>query len=178
MNYILTKHAKQRRPHHEIKEDQYLINWLNEFDKKYDFSSLKIGGAYKIYIGYNTAIIKKEQKNSIRLITFRGFKVPIEKFNFKNLKIRETENRDAILKPIYRINYHQKTIKCGTIVKNTKTQDKYRLCLRKNLDKKFIIPDFEEDIYFNIFDEIVQFVSRNKDDEKYYLNTFQRKENY
>ena len=178
MNYILTNHAKQRRPHHTIKEDQYLIDWLEAFNKKYNFSSLKIGGAYKIYIGYNTAIIKRKHKNNIILITFRGFKTPIEKFNFDSLKIRETENRDAILKPIYRINYNKKTIKCGKIVKNTKTKDKYRLCLKKNLDIKFIIPDFEEDIYFNTFDEIEQFVTKCIDDEKYYLNQFERKSKY
>jgi len=178
MNYILTKHAKQRRPHHPIKEDAYLKNWLEAFDRKYDFSTLKINSAYKIYLGYNTAIIKKNDKNTIVLITFRGFKESIEKFSFDNLKMRETENRDAILKPIYRINYMQKTIKCGSIVKNTKTDDRYRLCLKKNLDTKFIIPDFEEDIYFNTFDEIEQFVGKNKEDEKYYLKIFTRKEEY
>lgn len=178
MNYILTKHSKQRRPHHPIKEDQYLINWLKAFDEKYDFSTLKIDGAYKIYIGYNTAIIKRKHKNNITLITFRGFKAPIEKFNFDSLKIREVENRDAILKPIYRINYNNRTIKCGKIVKNTKTKDKYRLCLKKTLDVKFVIPDFKEDIYFNTFNEIEQFVTKNMDDEKYYLNQFERKEEH
>ena len=175
MNYIFTKHAKQRRPHHPIKEDQYLINWLNAFDKKYDFSSLKIDGAYKIYIGYNTAIIKRKPKDNIVLITFRGFKIPIENFDFDSLKIRETQNRDAILKPIYRINYKEKTIKCGTILKNTKTKDKYRLCLKKNLNSKFIISNYEEDIYFNTFDEIEQFITKNKNNGHYYLNQFERK---
>jgi len=30
---MITKHSKQRQPDHEIKEDQYLINWINIFNK-------------------------------------------------------------------------------------------------------------------------------------------------
>ncbi len=175
MKYIITNHSKQRRPHHSIKEDKFLLNWMKAFDNKFNFSSLKINSAYKIHYKSNTIIIKRKKENIVVLITFRGFPDSIEKFDFDKLIFREVENRDARLLAIHRINFNGKIVKCGRVLRNTQTKEKYRLTLKKSLDVKFKIPCFEEYIDFNNFKDIEQFVNKDVNDGLFYLNQFERR---
>jgi hypothetical protein len=177
MKYIITKHAKQRRSHHPIREDEILIRWMNIFNEEFNFTTFKVDSTYKItYKGCN-AIIKKSKKNIVILITFRGFDTLPENWQQDNkiqLRCREVESRDTIRFTVYRINFNGKKVKCGRIYKNTKTKEKYRLELKKNLVNKYVNLPYKDVLYFNDFSEIEDLIYKNEDEE-IFLKDFQRK---
>lgn len=176
MKYIITKHAKQRRPHHPIREDEFLISWMDIFNKEFDFATFEVGSTYKITSKGASAIIKKEKTNIVILITFRGFGTLPENHqgNTIQLKCRKVESRDAIKFTVYRINFKGKKVKCGRIYKNTQTKEKFRLDLKKNLINKYSNLPYNGVVYFNDFSEIENLISKNRDGD-IFLNDFPRK---
>jgi len=173
MNYIITNHAKQRREHHDIKDESLLKEWMKAYDDYFKFSLLESGQTYKIHARGNTAVIKKKNRYTVVLITFKSYHKEPSLMDISSLRIRKSENREATLFPIYRINYNGKLVKCGRILKNTKTKEKYTLSLKKNLFKKYVMGYYDENTNYNNLEEIEHLVNL-KDDNKYCLNDFER----
>lgn len=75
-NYIITNHAKQRRPHYPIRSDQELKEIMSKLDAFYNFSSLKDGKYYFQKKGKSAAFNKVG--NTVTLITIRGIDLDTE----------------------------------------------------------------------------------------------------
>lgn len=72
MKYIITKHARQRRPHHQVISKEKLIRLLESINDKFNFADLS-NDRYKISHKGKIAIVQKK-KDALILITQRGFK--------------------------------------------------------------------------------------------------------
>lgn len=167
MNYILTKHSRQRRIHYDILEKEYLLNFLHLFSKVFDFNNLS-EDIYKIYSGGDVAIVKKE-KNNLILITFRGFKK--EKHNNiewlkENLKIR-ISNRNN--KKIYISNNENKKQICIGFFEN-KNIEKTIIFKQKFLERNNIkIPNR---FIFNNLEDIERIFNYKEEDNKLIISFF------
>lgn len=86
-NYIITNHAKQRRPHYPICPDEELKKIMGRLDTFYNFSSLEDGKYYFQKKGKAAAF--KKDGNTVTLITIRGINLEtvISDKTFPPLKI-------------------------------------------------------------------------------------------
>ena len=133
---VITKHSKQRRPHHDITPDLFLTKWVEYFDDLFNLHTLEFG-IYKIYSGSRTAIIRVKEDTLI-LITFRGYK----DFNLReklDIKIKYQperlyfENQKKQNKPLGEIFWLDNSIKIK--IRN-------RLIDKFNLPVKYIETEF------------------------------------
>ncbi|MFZ2890441.1 type II toxin-antitoxin system HicB family antitoxin [Sulfuricurvum sp.] len=84
-NYVITNHAKQRRPHYPIRSDEELKEIMSRLDIFYNFSSLEDGKYY--FQKKGKAAVFKKDRNTVTLITIRGINL-------------ETEINDEIFPPL------------------------------------------------------------------------------
>lgn len=112
MNYIITNHAKQRRPHYPIRSEEELIEIMKRLDFLYKFSSLK-NGKYYFRKGGKAAVIKKDG-NTITLITIRGIDLETE-INSETLPALKIED------PVSAERRRQRN--CDRSIKNTWMQN-------------------------------------------------------
>jgi hypothetical protein len=193
MNIVISYHARKRRVNHKLLEKDILINLVKDIDNRFNISK-KTNGKYKVGYKGTVAIIKKSDDMLI-LITAYGFSkydYNIDKIDLKlstalSKKDRESKrNHDrGIIHTIFRINYLEEIIACGTIsnIHNSKdsrdkrNQDKYnyKISLNWKLFIKFKgIPMSDYHLYFNDFSEISNIV--HLENNMYFLNGFARKD--
>lgn len=189
---IISEHAIQRREHQNPINKDILIELVKQIDNKFNISK-KENNKYKIGFRNTVAIIEKKDE-SLVLITAYGFEkydYKIDNINLKvsvavskeNRKSNKDKNRGVIYK-IFRINFLNKKVECGTISdisksKNSRDRQKrdifnYKLILDDKLFKKFEnIPMTHYHLYFNDFEEILHIV--HLENQEYILNDFRRK---
>jgi hypothetical protein len=183
----------QRRKHHSVTPKVVLEKLLKEIEAKYLISSLK-DATYKIFSNGITAIIKKEQ-DALTMITQRGFKslnYTLQDREFKVIlteskrdKVEKSYKKQGIIYEVFRINYKNKKVVCGTIsdlhhskdTRDKKYRDRYRykLWLNPKLYSKYYLPrDIKVETGCNNLDELFYIIEKKKDD--YFLRDFKRKE--
>lgn len=191
MNISISKHAIKRRKHYKPIEKDILIDLVKQIDEKYHISK-RDNNSYKIAHNGAIAIIKKTD-NSLLLVTAYGFKrynYKVGNINFKvsiALSIQERkktrEDNKGIIHKIYRINFLDKKVECGSISdisKSKHSKDKkqtnefrYKIVLDWKLFIKFDnIPMKHYHLYFNDFDDISNIV--HLEDDVFMLNDFKR----
>lgn len=72
MRFIITNHARKRRPNHIPRSRDELLHIIHLLNVMFDFQALE-DGKYKIFKAKHVAIIVKKS-NKLTLITIRGFK--------------------------------------------------------------------------------------------------------
>lgn len=193
MVYHITHHAMQRRKHHSITPKNILENLLKEIEQKYLLSSLK-DATYKISNKGITAIIKKEQEK-LTMITQRGFRslnytlgnkeFKVKPSQSKKDRIKKSYKKQGIIYEIFRINFKNKKVPCGTIsdlhhskdTRDNKYRDRYRykLSLHPKLYYKYYLPrDIKIETCCNNLDELFYIIEKRKDE--YFLKDFKRRE--
>lgn len=191
MKISISNHAIKRRKHYTSIDKDILINLVKQIDEKYHISK-KDNNVYKIAHNGAIAIIKKTD-DSLLLITAYGFKrydYKIGNINFKvsiALSIQERkkirEYNKGIIYKIYRINFFDKKVECGSISDISKSKHlkdkkqignfKYKIVLDGMLFIKFQnIPMKHHHLYFNDFDQISNIVHFEND--VFMLNNFKR----
>jgi hypothetical protein len=192
MNYIITKHARQRRKHHKIVDEKILLDLLEQLEIKYQLPNLP-NNTYKIYHKGITAIVKKED-DALILITQRGFKsvdyslgdIPfkITASQSKKEKLAKQYKKQGVVFEVYRINFKNKKVVCGTICDLLQSKDKkdtqyknryrYKLSLDPKLFSKYYIPtDIKIDTYCNKLNELFYIIELKNN--SYFLKNFKRK---
>ena len=192
MNYIITKHARQRRKHHTIVDEEILLNLLKDIEAKYLLSNLE-DNTYKIFHKEITAIVKKKIDTLI-LITQRGFKslnytlgelpFKISASQSKKEKIAKQSKKLGVIYKVYRINFKNKKVVCGIIcdLKHSKDNKKnqyknryrYKLSLNPKLFSKYYIPsDIKVNTYCNKPSELFYIIEFKNN--TYFLKDFKRK---
>lgn len=110
MKYIITEHAKQRRPHHTPREESFLIGLMETFNILYSFELLD-DGKYKLQSGKNAAIFAKVA-DKMTLITIRGFtdiqmfpEIPLKKITDGQEQKRRNRKAFSALRRYWTIPY-------------------------------------------------------------------------
>lgn len=93
-NYIITNHAKQRRPHHIPKTDEELLAIMDRLNAYYKFDELENGKYY--FRKKGKAAVFKKDGDAITLITMRGINLTSELNNetLSVLKLEDPERED------------------------------------------------------------------------------------
>lgn len=190
MKYIVTKHAQKRREHHALIPKEILINLLKNLDTQFEVYK-KEDMNYKFFHKSKCAIVKK-QKNTLVLITQRGFdkndwivdssKLVCKPARDKEKKEKRINDNKGEISKIYRTNFVGRKIACGRIIDlsqiediNNKSSFKYKLQLDSRLFYKFIIPvGIKHETYFNNFEEITTIV--HKVDNESIINNLERRQ--
>ena len=171
--YIITKHAQQRRQHHEITPKQTIIDFLNKLDKKIDFNTLKQNEISKITRKQFCVIIKRE-KDKFVIITIRGFK----NIDLNTIQLYvvdgNTNVNNNIGTIVLRKNFKGKMVKCGRVGDIYGTDNEKLLVLSPGLKKKYIGLEFNRaGIKFFEDEEVKDLISFDSQQGLYILNEFE-----
>lgn len=139
MKIILTKHCKQRRPHHEIKKDDEIQKWIKYFIDRFNIEELN-NSIYKIQSKQYFIIFRLDSKldRIMTIITFVNLNDKI--YNIKeniNFKIKDISNKEKFR--LHRINFLGITVHCGNL---TYSKDgTIRVKFRKDVYDKYDVPE-------------------------------------
>ena len=124
----LTRHCKQRRPHHKVIPDNDILPWIRFFIVYFDLKN-KENGKYQIRRKGAATVIKKE-KSRIIVITFRKFGEFSDASKLKEYTFEPAESGRKT--KIYRRNFKGVLKKCGYLYNDCFSLD-------SDLDKKLNI---------------------------------------